>query len=189
MPVGQRDRRHPGPNYPGSRLFKLAIEVDCNLAWCPVSYPIISFPDSTMYFAVSFHFQSVVYITILLAAISHALPLETRAPGPTRARLQGLGCSDKGRGPCICGGELRLVPPRDPLTQCGENALTFLQGEVPFGLVSSSYSKEIMSPNPHDLDSNRQIAHPQSSGVGVWCVLVYQHSSDLTHELVIWVTD
>ena len=150
-------------------------------------YPIISFADSTMYFAVSFHFQRVVFFTILLAAVSHALPLETSGPTPPSLPAE-LECIDKHPGPCICSGQYHLGPtPTKPLTNCGAFAFQmFLTG---LKMVSSSYSKEIMSPNPHDLDSNRQIAHPRSSGVGVWCVLVYQHSSDLTHELVIWVTD
>ena len=123
-------------------------------------YPIISFADSTiltMYFAASSHFQSIVFITILLTAVLHALPLETWAPKRPNL-LPRLGCTATSRrsghiGICICGGIFSLMlKVNDPLPECGNgNVFDFSNGDVPFGLVSSSYSKEIMSPNPHDL--------------------------------------
>ena len=112
-----------------------------------------------MYFAVSFHFQSFVFIAILLAAVSHALPLESRA-GQKSVKLQdGLGCK-KGRGPCICrnsnGPEVRLSSPL-LLKQCGSFAFQSVaeNGHILVGLVSLSYSKEFMSPNPHDLGKDK----------------------------------
>ena len=120
-----------------------------------------------MYFAVSSHFQSIAFITILLAVVSHALPLESRAKNPTGDQ-DNLACNDKHKGPCACYGQVRLTPTKPvPLKYCGSHAYSSIALKNPqdppdptkppvdvymVGLVSLSYSKEFMSPNPHDLE-------------------------------------
>ena len=150
-----------------------------------------------MYFAVSFHFQSVVFITVLLAVVSHALPLETRASAGQLQFMNGLGCEKKTPielRPCGCNGRLPLGT-KTPLTECGTEGFlwsltkTELGTEIGLKIVSSSYSKGIISPNPKDLGAYRRNGEPRRSGVGMWCALVYQHSSDLTHELTCYLGD
>ena len=162
-------------------------------------FPILYFHSqtfSTMYFALSFHFQSVLFITVLLAAVLHALPLETRAKPKRPSVLRGLGCNNSDRhggvGPCVCGGQLHLnTPPDQPVTECGRNfafKFTTNNNPIPVEYVTSFYSKEIMSSNPHDLGAHRH-SLARKSGVGLRCALVYPHSSDLTHELTCYLGD
>ena len=133
---------------------------------------------SAMYFAVPFHFQSVVFITILLAAVSHALPLERRTDPPKFKYMDGLGCSANNRDaakPCACQGELPIgisksLAPKN----CGENGFlysvikTATGDQLVFKLVSSSYSKGIISLNPQGLGSYNGRGEP-CTGQGLAC--------------------
>ena len=119
-----------------------------------------------MYFAVPFHFQGAVFIAILLAAVSHALPLERRTGPPALQKfkyMDGLGCSANNPfapKPCACGGQLPLgLSKSKAVKNCGENGFLYsvikteTGDQLVFKLVSSSYGKGIMSPNPQDLGS------------------------------------
>ena len=101
-----------------------------------------------MYFAASFDIQGLVFISILLAALSHALPLDSRAAAKHR-------CGDDGPPPCTCGNS-RSIRTVSIAPNCGGFGLQFADpNSGTNGTLTwvSGYMKGMMLPNPYDLGS------------------------------------
>ena len=103
-----------------------------------------------MYFTASFDIQGVVFITILLAALSHALPVDTTTKLPAKRR-----CRDEGPPPCICSNS-RSIRDVNVGLHCGGFGLQFADpnsGSNGTLILVSGCMKGMMLPNPHDLDN------------------------------------